>query len=94
MKRSLLVIMFLVGLVALLSIGKAILQNALSTSGIFVDEAQQEISYYKTQNAILSEELLAASSLSTIAKKAGEAGFVSENNQFVLKTSRPLSYRP
>jgi hypothetical protein len=94
MNRSILILILLVGLALVLSIGKAILQNTLSTSGIFVSQAKQEIDYYKTQNAILSEELLTASSLSIIAREAEKAGFVGASNQFVLKTSHSLSLRP
>jgi hypothetical protein len=94
MKRAYSLMIFLLGLVILLSIGKAILQNTLSTSGIFVSEAQREVNFYKTQNAILSEELLTASSLTKIAEEASKVGFVSGNNQFVLKTSNPLSLKP
>ena len=70
------------------------LQNTLSTSGIFVSEAEHEISSYKTQNAILSEELLTASSLTNIIEKASEAGFTGENTLMVLNTSRPLAVKP
>jgi hypothetical protein len=94
MKRPYFVILFLLTLIVLLSVGKAILQNTFSTSGILVSEAQREVNYYKTQNAILSEELLTASSLTKIAEEASRVGFVSGNNQFVLKTSNPLSLKP
>ena len=94
MKKSYIVMIFLLGLVMILSIGKAILHNALSTSGILVSKAEQEINFYKTQNAILSEELLTASSLTNIAEKAEQSGFTNENTLIVLKTSRPLAVRP
>jgi hypothetical protein len=94
MKKPYFVIIFLLGLTILLSMGKAILQNALSTSGIYLSNTQKEISYYKTQNAILSEELLTASSLTAIAQKANEAGFIGGNNLMVVKTSIPLAAKP
>lgn len=74
---------------------KAILYNRLSTSGTFVGEAEDEISFYKTQNALLTEKLLTLSSLTNIVKKAKEQGFVSEDKSFiVLKTSKSLAVRP
>jgi hypothetical protein len=94
MKKPVIVILFLLGLIIFLSMGKAILQNTLSTSGIFVGDAEREINSYKTQNAILSEELLTASSLTTIVEEANELGFINANNQIVLKTSNPLSLKP
>ncbi len=93
MKKSYIIIILL-GLVTALSMGKAVLQNTLSTSGIFISKAEQEINFYKTQNAILSEELLAASSLTNIIEKAQQSGFTSENTLMVLKTSRPLAAKP
>jgi len=94
MKKPYIIITFLIGLVIALSIGKAFLHNMLSTSGIFVSEAEKEISFYKTQNAILSERLLTESSLTNITEKAAKAGFTSENKSMVIETSRPLAVRP
>ena len=94
MKRPYVIIIFLLGLTIFLAMGKAVLQNTLSTSGIFVSEIQQEINSYKTQNAILSEKLLIASSLTTIIEKANKAGFTSENNLMVLETTSSLAVKP
>jgi len=94
MKRSYLIIIFLLGLVIALSLGKAVLQNTLSTSGIFVGNAEQEINSYKAQNAILSEELLTVSSLTNIVEKAKLSGFTNEKTLMILKTSRPLAVKP
>lgn len=94
MKKPYIIIAFLLGLTISLSIGKAFLHNTLSTSGIFVSKAEQEISFYKTQNAILSEELLTASSLTSIVEKAESSGFTNENALMILKSSRPLAVRP
>ena len=93
MKKCYILVIFLLGLIVVLSIGKAVLYNTFSTSGIYLSEAQREISVYKTQNAILSEELLATSSLTSIAEKAKEAGFTNENKMMVIKTSGPLAVR-
>jgi len=94
MKRCYIIIVFLLGLVIALSVGKAVLCNTLSTSGVFISEAKQKINFYKTQNAILSEELLIASSLTNIAEKAKMSGFTGENTLMVVKTSGPLAVRP
>jgi hypothetical protein len=94
MKKSSILITILIGLIVALSMSKAALHNTLSTSGIFVGKAEAEINFYKTQNAILSEELLAASSLTNIFEKAQQSGFTSENVLMVVKTSRPLAVRP
>jgi hypothetical protein len=93
MKKSYLLIILLIGMVVALAIGKAVLQNTFSTSGVFVSGIEQEINYYKTQNAILEEQFLTASSLATIIEKANREGFVSENNQIILGTQNSLARR-
>ena len=77
-----------------LSIGKAVLHNALSTTGILVSKVEREINYYKTQNTILSEEFLKASSLTNVVEKALASGFTSENALMVLKKSKSLAAKP
>lgn len=92
MRKPTLIIIFLLGLIIGLSIVKVIVYNRLSTSGAFVGKVEEEISYYKTQNAILSEELLTSSSITNIAAKASELGFTNEDQSLlVLKTSAPLA---
>lgn len=94
MRKPILIITILVGLTITLSIGRAFLNNMLSTSGIYVSQAEQEINSYKTQNTILSEELLTASSLTNIAGKAEQLGFTNENTSMVLRTSSSLAAKP
>ena len=94
MKKAYILVIFLLGLVVALSVGKAVLQNTLSTSGILVSKVEQEVNFYKTQNAILSEELLTVSSLTSVVEKALASGFTNENAQMILKTSRSLAVKP
>ena len=91
MRKPYYIIIFLLGLVVVLSVVKAVAYNRLSTSGVFVGKAEEEISSYKTQNAILSEELLTFSSLTNISAKAEEAGFTNESSLLTLKKSAPLA---
>ena len=94
MKKPVLIIIFLLGIIITLSLVKAVLYNRLSTSGVFVAEAEEKISFYKTQNAILSEELLTSSSLGNIVAKAEELGFTNKDSSLlVLKISRPLAVK-
>lgn len=94
MKKPYIIITFLLGLVVVLSLGEVFMSNMLSTSGIFVSHAEREITFYKTQNVILSEELLAASSLTNIAQKASKSGFINDNTLMVFGTTRPLAAKP
>ncbi len=91
MKKTYVLILILLGLIISLSALKAVLYNMLSTSGIFVSKAESEISYYKTQNVVLSESILTASSLTNVSKKAKELGFTDEHILMVLKTSKSLA---
>ena len=93
MKKPVLIVIVLIGLIVGLSVVKAIVSNRLSTSGGFVGEVEDQISFYKTQNALLTEEFLTASSLTNIAAKALTFGFTNENTPMILKTSRPLAVR-
>ena len=94
MRKPALIITFLIGLVVVLSVVKATVQNRLSTSGVFVAELEKQISFYKTQNAILSEELLTSSSLTSIAARASELGFTNKDSSLlVLKTTKPLAVK-
>jgi cell division protein FtsL len=94
MRKAYVLIILLLTIVVILSIGKVVVYNTLSTSGIFVSKTEQEINFYKTQNAILSEELLVVSSLTNIAEKAKESGFINKNTLMVLKTSESLAVKP
>lgn len=94
MKKPALIITILIGLVIALSVVKTIAYNRLSTSGGFVVELEEQISFYKTQNAILSEELLASSSLTNIVANASKLGFTAKDQSLlVIKTSRPLAVK-
>ena len=94
MKKPALIITFLIVLIIVLSVINAVVHNRLSTSGVFVGELEEQISFYKTQNAILSEEFLTSSSLTNIADRASGLGFTNKNQPLlVLKTSKPLAVK-
>lgn len=94
MRKPALIIIFLIGIIVILSMVRAVIYNRLSTSGTFVGEVEEQISFYKTQNILLSEELLTSSSLTNIKDIASELGFTNNGQSLlVLKTSRPLAVR-
>ena len=86
MKKPARIIIFLIGIVIILSVVKVVLYNRLSTSGTFVGKIEEEISSYKTQNAILSEKLLMSSSLTSLSAKAIALGFIRDDSSMVLRT--------
>ena len=94
MKKPRLIIILLIGIIISLSIVKAIVHNRLSTTGVFVSKVEEEINFYKTQNAILSEKLLTLSSLTNISERAKKEGFTNQDKSpMVLKTSKPLAVK-
>lgn len=94
MKKPVLIIIFLLGIIISLSMVKVVVFNRLSTSGVYVGKVEEEISFYKTQNAKLLEKFLTLSSLTNIAERAKKEGFINEDQSLmVLKTSRPLAVR-
>lgn len=92
MKKPVLTLIFLIGIIISLSIVKVILYNRLSTSGIIFGKTEEEINNYKTQNAILSEKLLTFSSLTNIAVKAEQLGFTKKDSLIVIGKS-PLAIK-
>lgn len=93
MKKPALITIVLLLTVVMLSIVQTIMSNSLSTSGILLSKIQEESHFYKSENITLSEKLLAESSLTNLASKASELGFVENKSQFVLNSSLPLAIR-
>ncbi|MDP2637872.1 MAG: hypothetical protein Q8P26_02330 [Candidatus Levybacteria bacterium] len=91
MKKSSFIIVFLVGLIVVLSVAKAVVYNRVSTSGTVISKIEEDINFYKTQNTILSEKLLISSSLTTVAAKAERMGFVKDNSVLTISASKPLA---
>lgn len=76
-----------------LSIVQVVVSNNLSTTGVELAKIEEQIATYRKQNTVLQEKLLMASSLTIIASKAAEMGFVEEKSRIFLQTS-PLAVRP
>ena len=93
MKKSALLVTSLIGVIIILTFVKVVLYNRLSTSGVFVSNVESEVNLYKTQNAILEEQLLNVSALKTISEKAEKLGFVKGSKVMVLKTSQQLAVK-
>jgi len=74
-------------IIVILSIIQAVVSNRLSTSGIVLGKIQDEIHYYKTENASLAEEYFLVTSLNNISSRAAVLGFVKEKFPLVLTTS-------
>lgn len=77
----------LFSVIMLLSISQAVVSNRLSTSGITLGKIEEEIRFYKTENASIAEEFFLVSSLNNIASRAVVLGFIEEKSPLVLTKS-------
>ncbi len=92
MKKLILVASTLFIVVIVLAVLQVMMTNMLSTDGAQLSELQAEVSRYKRENALLSEKILQASSLTTISEKATEQGFAS-TAQTYLSAPLPLALK-
>lgn len=92
MKQPIILIAANIIFILMLTLIQVIVANSLSTTGIELGEVQEKISAYKKKNAILHEQVLTASSLSSIASQASEMGF-QEIKTSVVVADQPLASR-
>ncbi|MBU2632105.1 hypothetical protein KKG52_00135 [Patescibacteria group bacterium] len=93
MKRSTLIIVFLLLITVGLLISKSMVSNNYSTSGPELAKMDTQVKEYKTENILLKEKLLKLSSLNQISSEAGKIGFVERKSYFSLSKSVPLAKR-
>lgn len=91
MKKPLLLIIFFIITIITLSVVKVGTSSKLSTTGIELEKLQSQISKYKKENMILEENVLEASALINVSKKAGELGFVRSKSQIYLSNPLPFA---
>lgn len=93
MKKPILIIGLQIIAILLLLITRSAVSNRISTSGMVLEKIDDKISYYKTENANLSEKLFSVSSLNNIASEAALLGFVDQKTDLHLTGSIPLAAR-
>jgi len=93
MKRTKLLIAGILGLIFFLAFLQVAASNRISTAGIELSKLQTEVKEAKRQNALLREKLLTISSLTRIASKAGELGFVEAKENIYILSPLPLARR-
>lgn len=86
MKKSVFLILILIIIVATLSIVRIYVSNNIATSGVILGKLQEKIGKLQTENAVLSQNVYENSSLTVIASKAAELGFVSNKTSFVINS--------
>lgn len=93
MKKAVIILVVAISSVLLLTIVNVIVANRLTTSGVSLAALEKDIENYKKQNALMQEDILMASSLTEIASKAAQLGFVQETSSLTLSSKIPVVMR-
>lgn len=93
MSKPALCMTVLVCTVIVLSLVQVVISNFLSTTGISLVKLEDDTRRYQTQNAILSEELLSASSFTMIASRASSLGFTNRSTRVHFTSPLPVALR-
>ncbi len=93
MKKPFIIITLSVILFVSMVVAKTIVSGKVSTYGTSLGKIEKETEDYKTQNLIIREELLAATSLNHIASAAAELGFMGSKTQLVFSKKVPLAVK-
>lgn len=93
MKRPIQFVMFIALIIIALCVVRIGIENSISTTGVELSGLQKGIESYKKSNVLLEERYLKESSLTTIATKAKERGFIAAKSQMYLSTPLPLALK-
>ncbi len=79
--------------VILLALGRVVVSNRISTSGIVLGKLNDQMQSIRVQNDLLEEKLLSMSSLTNLASEAAKLGFTEKRESFVLSNPLPIAQR-
>lgn len=88
-----LILKTLIILTLFLAVGRVVVANLISTSGVELGRINEEIATVKSQNDSLREELYTKESFVNIASEAARIGFSEGNSSFVLTSPLPFALR-
>ncbi len=91
MKKPIYLIGALIVIIITLFVVKTYVSNRISTSGVVLGDAQEQIADYKTQNAILRQKIFSQSSLTYLSQKATKEGFVEDSSTLAVSKGLPLA---
>lgn len=92
MKYSL-ILKFLILLTLFLAVGRVVVSNLISTSGVELGRINEDVAFIKIQNDSLREELFSRESFGNIASEAAKMGFSDKETNFVLTSPLPIAAR-
>jgi hypothetical protein len=93
MRKARILIAVILFVVIALSIMQVVVANSIATHGIELAHMQSEIKKIKRENFVIREKILQKSSLTEIASRAGELGFVRSTKNVYLSAPLPLAKR-
>lgn len=93
MKRAIIIVSSLLGMIIVLSIVQIGVSNSFSTDGITLGNIQEKIANMERENMILEEKIYTLASYTTIAAHASAEGFVDDKSTVVLGGVQPLAIR-
>jgi cell division protein FtsL len=93
MKKTVLIIGFLIIAILALSVVKTFVSNRISTSGSTLGAISDKINAKKIENTLLSEKLYSLSSLTNVFSQANSLGFVQEKSNYVLTNPIPIAIK-
>lgn len=92
MRKTFRIFKILVLILVILAAFQIIVSNQLATAGEKLTEIDQEIKFLEEENDRLKREIAISSSLTTIAKKAEEAGYL-KTEDFLYLTEEPFALK-
>jgi cell division protein FtsL len=93
MKKPIILLGSLFGVVVMLSIIRISLVNSISTTGVELVDIQTHADELKKQNELLKEQYLQAASYTTISQKAKSMGFAPAKSHLNMAAPLPLAKR-
>lgn len=93
MKKPMVLLGGLFGVVVMLSVVRITLVNSISTTGVELVDIQKQVDEVEKQNELLKEQYLQAASFTTIDKKAKEMGFAPAKSHLNMAAPLPLAKR-
>ena len=93
MKRSYKLIAVLLILIALLTFVRIGVANRISTNGEVLQDINDEVSYYESENMNLRQKISALASLSRVSSQAAKLGFSKSLSGLVIDKTIPIAKR-
>lgn len=93
MKKSTLILVISLVVTIIFSLIQVILSNSFSTAGSEMAKMENQLLLYKTENVLLKQRLLYASSLTRISSEAAQLGFIQKRAQVFLTDSAAFAIK-